>query len=311
MAHLTAAAHRHFARHHGIASVDQLIDCGLTFDRIQRIRQDGGLDLVLPGAYRTPSAPLDELARCAAVSIAHPEVAIAGPTAGRLWGFRRLPDDRRVHVLAPPRSHPTRTPWVVPYRTAAVHDHDIVERSDGIRLTSRARTAFDLARFVAPLDLRSIIEQAMRDGPHTEADMYETAVDWLSPRRPWAREFLEQLERRVRGGAAESHPELLLGEALEAAGVSGLVRQHPIRLPGYGSARFDLAIPKLKWAIEIDVHPTHRESRGIRSDAARDDAAVAIGWFVSRVVDTGFGPRLPATVSDLVAVYHTLRAQLR
>lgn len=311
MAHLTAAAHRHFATHHGIASVDQLIACGLTYDRIQRIRQDGGLDLVLPGAYRTPSAPFGELARCAAVSVAHPEVAIAGPTAGRLWGFRRLPDDPRIHILAPPRSHPTRIPWVVPYRTAAIHQRDIVERADGIRLTSRTRTAFDLARFVAPLDLRSIIEQAMRDGRHSEADVYDVAIDWLSPRRPWVRCFLDQFDRRVRGGAAESHHELLLGEALEAAGVSGLVRQHAVVLPRYGPARFDLAVPELKWAIEIDVHPTHGESRGIQSDARRDDAAGSVGWFVSRVVQAGFGTSLPATVDWLLGDYQSLRTQLR
>jgi very-short-patch-repair endonuclease len=311
MARLTAAAHRHFAEHHGIASIDQLIACGLTFDRIQRIRQDGGLDLVLPGAYRTPSAPFGELARCAAVSIAHPEVAVAGPTAGRLWGFRRIPNDPRIHIVAPPRSHPTRTPWVVPYRTAAIHEHDVVERGDGIRLTSRSRTAFDLARFVTPLDLRSIIEQAMRDGCHTDAEMYDVAVDWLSPRRPWARCFLEQLERRVRGGAAESHYELLLGEALETSGISGLVRQYAVVLPHYGAARFDLAVPELKWAIEIDVHPTHETSIGIRSDAKRDHAAQSIGWVVSRVVKAGFGAEVPASVDDLIGIYESLRKTLR
>lgn len=307
MAHLNAAAHRHFATHHGIASVDQLIACGLTFDRIQRIRQDGGLQLVLPGAYRTPSAPFDELARCAAVSIAHPEVTIAGPTAGRLWGFRRLPDDRRIHVVAPPRSHPTRISWVAPYRTAAIHDRDIIERGDGIRLTSRARTAFEHARFVGPLDLRSIIEQAMRDGRLSEAEMQEVAVDWLSPRRPWARRFLEQLERRVRGGAAESHYEVLLGERLEAAGVCGLVRQHAIVLPGYGAARFDLAVPDLRWAIEVDVHPSHGETQGLRSDHHRDESARSQGWLVSRVSEEGFGPALPATVDALCRIYRSRR----
>lgn len=304
MAHLTAAAHRHLATHHGIASVDQLIACGLTFDRIRRICQDGGLELVLAGAYRTPSAPFDDLARCAAVSIAHPELAIAGPTAGRLWGFRRIPNDPRIHVLAPPRSHPTRIPWVVPYRTAAVHDHDVVQRDDGIRVTTRARTAFDLARFVGPLELRSIIEQAISEGRHDEDEMYEVAADWLSPRRRWARRFVEQLDRRVGGGAAESHYELLLGEALETAGVIGLVRQHPCTLPGYGRARFDLAVPGLQWAVEIDVHPSHTDPNGIRSDSRRDEAARAVGWCVARVVESDFGERLPATVDRLLGAYH-------
>lgn len=311
MAHLTPEAHQHLASHHGIASVEQLIDCGLTFDRIQRIRQDGGLELVLPGAYRTPSAPFDELARAAAVTTAHPELAIAGPTAGRLWGFRRLPPDHRIHVIAPPGSHPTRISWVMPYRTSAIHDRDIVERVDGIRVTSRARTALDLARFVPPLALRSIIEQAMRDGRYSEDDMRAVAVDWLSPRRPWARCFLRQLEWRVGGGAADSHHEVILGEALEAAGVRGLVRQHEIALPGYGAARFDLAVPGLRWAIEVDVHPSHSESLGVRSDAARDAAATSLGWCVTRVVEAEFGTCLPATVDGLLQRFRSLRGGRR
>jgi very-short-patch-repair endonuclease len=222
-----------------------------------------------------------------------------------------MPPDQRVHVLAPPASHPTIAPWVVPYRTAHVHDRDIIERPDGIRITSRARTAFDLARMLSPLDLRSVIEQAIAEGGHTEDDMFDVAIDWLSPRRRWARTFLEQLDRRVRGGGAESHHELVLAEALVAAGVRGLVRQHPIELPGYGRARFDLAVPPLRWAIEVDVHPTHREPQGITSDAARDESALSVGWLVSRVPETGFGPALNSTVTALIDIHRTRRQTFR
>ncbi len=231
MVHLTRHAHELLARQHGVASTQQLLDTGLSARQLRHLQQSQDLELVLRGAYRTPSAPDTELARCAAVCAARSDVAIAGPTAGRLWGFRRLPSDHRIHVLAPPASNPAIARWVVPFRTGARHDHDVVERDDGIRITTRARTAYDLARWLGPDDLLSVIEQAAHDGRLDDGDFLDVAADWLSPRRPWAREFLQALDRRLPGGPAESHPEVRVAEALSRAGVRGLVRQHGIRTP--------------------------------------------------------------------------------
>src|SRR6056297_1511134 len=278
VAHLTPLAHAVLARQHGVASVHQLIDAGLSGRQIRHLRQSGDLDLVIRGAYRTPSSPDTELSRCAAVCLARPDVAVAGPTAGRLWGLRRLPADRRIHVLAPRAGNPASANWVVPYRTDARHECDIIERSDGIRLTSRARTALDLARWLGPDDLLSVIEQATHDGNLTDVDLLDVAVDWISPQRRWIRTFLHALDRRIPGGAAESHPEVRVADALRRAGVRGLERQHAVHLPAHGDVRFDLAVPDLAWAIEIDLHPTHRETIGTGRDARRDLAAATCGW---------------------------------
>ena len=283
MPHLPEGAHECFARQHGVASVTQLAVAGLSRRQIDRLESVRAIELVLRGVYRTPSVALTELGRCAAVCLANPSLAIAGPTAGRLWSFRRLPADARIHVLAPPASNPAIVRWVRPYRTAAVHAHDVLSRPDGIRLTSRARTAFDLARFLGPDDLLSVIEQAMRDGRLDEADLRTVAVDWLSPQRRWAWTFLRQLDRRLQGGPAESHAEVIVADRLRQAGVRGLVRQYEVRLPGYGPARFDLAQPRLRWAIEIDIFPTHDESIGRQRDRRRDAAASIDGWFTTRL----------------------------
>lgn len=306
MAHLTTDALAHFERHHGVASLDHLVELGVSRHTVKRLCELGTLEPVLQGAYRLRGSELTELTRCAAVCIAHPDSAIAGPTAGRLWGFRRLPRDQRIHTLSPPHSHPTVAPWVRPYRTAAFHDEDLVRRPDGITVTSRPRTAADLARFLDDTDLRSVIEQAMHDGPHSVEEMRRVAADWMSPRRRWIRRYLMILDRRVDGAAAESHPETELGDALAQAGVRGLVRQYAVDLPEYGRARFDLAVPELCWAIEVDVFPTHAETAGRLADRRRDVAAAQLGWTVSRVPPSGFGDALPATVAGLVARFHQL-----
>ena len=308
MTHLTEAAHVAFARQHGVASVQQLLDSGLTARHVERLEQVGAIELVLRGVYRSKSVHLDELGRCAALCLMRHDLAIAGPTAGRLWNFRRLPRDRRIHVLVPPASQPSIASWVKSYRTAAVHDTDIVERQDGIRLTSRARTAFDLARHLHPDDLLSVMEQAMHDGGIDDDALRRVAIDWLSPRRPWARRFLLQLDRRVTGGAAESHPEVMVAQALTDAGVRGLVRQYELTIPGYGPARFDLALPKVRWAIEIDIHPVHDETIGRLRDRRRDAAAIDAGWTTSRLVRQTYDRDLAGWAGRIAERYRLLQA---
>jgi very-short-patch-repair endonuclease len=310
MAHFTRAALAHFAAHHGVASSAELARCGLTDHDVRTLVSAGNLELVVRGAYRLPAVPLDELSRCAAVCGAH-GVVISGVTAGRLWGFRRLPTDRRIHVIAPPGARRLSSRWVVPYRTAAIHARDVERRLDGIVVTSRPRTALDLARVLAPIDLLSVIEQAMLDGGHSQDEMRRVAVDWMSPRRPWLRRYLEILDRRTGGGAAESHDEVVVGDLLAAAGVVGLVRQFPIELPGVGSVRFDLAVPALRWAIEVDMFPTHRQTAGRRADRRRDEAAGTIGWLVERITPDHVGAARGSTIDRLVGSYHSRRAAFR
>lgn len=306
MTQLTSGAHQLFARQHGVASVDQLRSSGLSRRSIERLEELGAIELVLRGTYRSSSVELDDLGRCAAVCLARPNTVIAGPTAGRLWGFRRLSRDRRVHVIAPPASNPAIANWVAPYRTSAIRSGDIIERTDGIRVTTRQRTAFDLARHLEADSLLSVIEQAMHDGRLDEQEMRAVAVDWISPQRRWVWSYLRQLDRRLSGGAAESHPEVIVATALATAGVRKLVRQYELRIPGYGPARFDLAIPRLEWAIEIDVHPSHDETLGRARDHRRDAAASVAGWTTHRLDRRTYESGLDQWVIATTELYRSL-----
>jgi hypothetical protein len=307
--HLTTRAHELFVNQHGVASVAQLRQSGLSTRQIELLADAGALELVLRGAYRSPSRAFDEMARCSGVCLARPHAVIAGPTAGRLWGFRQLTPDRRIHVVVPPASNPAIADWVVPYRTAAIHADDVIQRADGIRVTTRERTAFDLARHLGPDRLLSVIEQAMHDGGIDEQQMRDVAVDWMSRQRPWVWHFLRQLDRRLTGGPAESHPEIVVAAALTAAGVRGLVRQHELVIPGYGPARFDLAVPRLRWAIEVDIFPTHDQTLGRARDRRRDAAATQAGWSTRRLDRPTHDTDLDRWVADTAAIYRTMAAR--
>ena len=283
MSALDAMAITWLRQHHSTISSAALEASNVTVDQRDALVQSGLLVRIVDGAYGLGGVEPDELARCAALCTSRPDLVVAGPTAGRLWNLRRAPRDGLVHVISPPGSHPCRESWVRPYRTALVEDDEIVARPDGIRVTSPPRTVVDHTRYVDVPSLISMIEHALSIGYCTEATLCRTAERINTPGRGWVRRFLRVLASRRPGAPAESEGELRVFRALTRVGAGGLLRQHPITLPGYGPARFDMAIPPIKWALEVDLHPEHRTPDGIARDNCRDAAATSIGWVVRRI----------------------------
>lgn len=312
MTRIPKSVHQLLRRQHGVVSRGQLLNAGLTSRQVDHLASRGDLAPALKGAYRSPSVPISGLGRCAEVCLARPATVVAGPTAGQRWGLRHVDRHRPVYVITPPAANPAIAPWVIPYRTAAIDlERDVIQRSDGIRLTSPARTALDLTRFLTADQLLSVIEQVMSDHGVTERDLRSVAADWVSPGRPWIKLFFRQLGRRLPGGPAESNPEIKVANGLRRRGVRGLSRQHELTLPGYGPARFDLAVPKLRWAIEVDVFSTHTETIGVHRDEQRDEAAEADGWTVSRLTASDYENRLSERLDELAAQHHERRRSSR
>ncbi|MEP1124366.1 MAG: type IV toxin-antitoxin system AbiEi family antitoxin domain-containing protein [Ilumatobacter sp.] len=81
MTYLPAEAHARFAAQHGVASIEQLIDTGLTRRQIEYLVDRNCLVSVVRGAYSSPSVALGDNGRLAAICLARPAVVIAGPTA--------------------------------------------------------------------------------------------------------------------------------------------------------------------------------------------------------------------------------------
>jgi hypothetical protein len=212
-----------------------------------------------------------------------------------------MPNDGLIYCLAPPRSQPSIEPWLVPYRTKHIREIDIVHRSDGVRLTSPPRTAIDLMRYLPMQDVRSVVDQIVSERMCTIDTLRRTA-EWIAtPGRPWARQFLEMLDTRAGGGAAESHWESLVAPALIEVGIPDLQLQRWMDLPEWGPIRLDGCVDAIRWGIEVDVHPDHFTEEGVDRDDARDLACAGIGWLVSRVT----GRRLEA---DFAGAIRALRS---
>ncbi|MGH9270811.1 MAG: hypothetical protein ACRDZ2_06025, partial [Ilumatobacteraceae bacterium] len=296
--------------HHATISADALSAAGISLEQRKYLVAKGLLQRVVDGAYLFAGSEPGELARCAALCTSRPHLVVAGPTAARMWGLRRAPRDGLVHVIAPPRSHPCQEPWVRAYRTSALCGEHVVHRHDGIRVTNPSRTAVDLTRYVSEDSVASIIEDVLHRGLSTISSLRCVADALATPGRPWARRFLRLLDRRHPGAPAASDGERRVFEALAHRGVTGLERQVEVVLPGYGYARFDIAIPALRWAVEIDLHPEHKTPGGIARDNLRDDCADIVGWKTRRVGEVELEQHFDSTIDRLVAVIERRRTAL-
>ena len=66
--------------------------------------------------------------------------------------------------------------------------------------------------------------------------------------------------------------------------------------------RLDLAIPAIRWGIEIDVHPDHLFLEGTTKDKRRDRKCHRIGWQIERVTELDLLD-LDGLVGELVELY--------
>jgi hypothetical protein len=114
----------------------------------------------------------------------------------------------------------------------------------------------------------------------------------------------------LQGPPAESHPEIEIADGLRRRGVPVVAQERSLELPNGRRVRLDLCVPAVKWAVEIDVHPTHFELRGGSNDRQRDRWCHRIGWQVERVTEIDLLD-VEAICDELAELYRVRCAALR
>ncbi len=297
------------AKRYGVVTTEQLIADGWRRDDLRRVVSAGGLIRVHDGVYRVATSPDTFEARCVAASAADPAVVITGAAAARLWEFRHVfrPDEPIVLI-----EH-DRTPithGVLLRRTNVLDSTDWVDRPDGIRVASPVRAWFDCARDLDDERFERLTEWVLDH--HASVPVVWAMARRMSARgRPgMARVNRVLSQREPWQKPAGSGLELRVLKALEARGVTGIVRQHPIRLRNGTVIHPDGALPDIRWALEIDHVMWHGGRLDAQHDKGRDRQLRRIHWQVDRVTDQEIRERFEAVIAELVELVDLRRRTL-
>ena len=198
--HWKVAANDYLSSHLGVISANRLIGLGCPSRTLANLVSDGQLITMLPGVYRSAQWPCNREQILAAICARNLAAMIGFTTAGQLWAQRRM-SDPNIHVLVPHGCSPEME-GVVVHRCRRIDPVDLVQRPDGIRLSSPPRTIFDCADMIGFEATTSVLEQLLNEQKVTFGTISDTVHRLYHPQRP-AREPCSQQS------AADPHGERL------------------------------------------------------------------------------------------------------
>lgn len=308
MSNLPATAVVIIHRQLGHITALQLHETGVSDRQRKALQRTGVLEQVGRSVYRVPGMPRSLESRAIEVSLEHTCGFITGPTAGVLLGLRKMPPTFQIDLCVPHGSKSAVPSHVRLRQSRLIEPSHVCQLENGIRIASFARLAFDLATDLDSQSLSSVVEQMVQRRAVTSDALFEIAALMWSPRRPGSSNFTKMLLRRHGGAAAESHPELRVLEGLLARNVP--VRpQQQLMLSDGRPIRIDMAVPEVRWAVEVDVHPSHHGIEGTTNDKRRDRQLHRSGWQVERVTSIDLMDEA-ATCDELADLYRSRVAAL-
>lgn len=234
---------------------------------------------LLPDTYAPSDATPDlRLRSLAAYLWAGPEAVLCGYSAAELLGAPCAPWDAPAEVTVPAaRAGPRSRPGIVIVRRDVLHPGEITA-VDGVRVTGRLRTSFDLARLL-PLDDGVVAVDALARGEFSPDLLLHFTVRYRA--RRGVRAALETLNWT--DPRAGSPPETRLRLILVRAGLPRPVAQHPVLDDDRREALWlDLAYPRHRLGVEYDGGQHFATPEAARADARRHTRLVAAGWRVLR-----------------------------
>ncbi len=288
----------------GLVTRHQLRKHGLSDPQISRLVMARLLHPVFRAVYATSPPPWPLATRALGACLAAPDAVLSDMSAAAHWRLRRTPRDVLELTVKAPRY--VRLPGVRVHRTNQLASTDVVFYPNGLRVTSPARTVFDITAELDGDALASVTQDALNRRLCTPWSLHELGERLVGQGRPGAALFREVVSSYAAElPAVGSEPERLLADALEGAGVPPLARQFPVRLEGIGEIRLDLAVPPARFDIEVDDPHWHADPVSLQRDRARDLLLADEGWVVRRVTTDDVYQRLGSITARLTAAYFT------
>jgi len=282
---------------HGLLTALDLTRSGVVGRARTEAFETGQLVTVHRGVYRLASHAESFEQRCTAACLAAPDAALSGPTAGRLWGLRKVRTDD-VHLIA---RRAIQLEGVSTHRTVLLGAGDVVER-DGLQLLRPSRLLCDLAAYLDHAALESVLEQMIDRRLLSIQSARAAARRFVAPGRPGSVMLSRVLDSRPAFlRPADSDLELRLWRQLRRSGLE-LERQVPIVLDSGITVHLDLADSASRFGVEVDHVTWHGGRLDSQRDKGRDRELARLGWTIARVTDEDISVRLTETCDQLIDI---------
>jgi len=260
----------------------------------------------MPGVFRSAQWPVTFEQTLAAACARNDSALIGLTTADRMWGFRGV-KNRDLHVLLVHGSSPE-IPGVVVHRCRRIDPVDIVERPDGIRLTSPPRSLFDSADMLGFAAARSVLEQILHEGMCTLDTVVDTVSRLYHPNRPGSRTMRAVLDSKPNWQVAlQSGLELKVLFEIERQSLPTPIAQCPVELPDGSIIHLDFGWPAWKVGLEVDDPTWHDGALESTRDARRGRKAAIVGWAVPRITRLDTERSIVEAVGDVAAIIGRLQ----
>ncbi|MEY2523722.1 MAG: hypothetical protein QOJ66_2287 [Ilumatobacteraceae bacterium] len=298
------AVNDYLSSHLGVISGNRLIGLGCPSRTLANLISDGQLVTMLPGVFRSAQWPCNREQILAAVCARNLAAMIGFTTAGQLWAQRRM-SDPNIHLLVPHGCSPEME-GVVVHRCRRIDPVDLVQRPDGIRLSSPPRTIFDSADMIGFEATASVLEQLLNEQKVTFGTMSDTVHRLYHPRRPGSKTMLAVIRSRPAWRAAlQSDLEVKVLEEMSRQNLPVPVTQFPMRLPDRDIV-IDFAWPTFKLAVEVDHPAWHDGELDSHADKGRDRKLTMIGWTPTRITAIDVNGGLREAVADIGRILNRL-----
>ena len=295
-----------FSTHLGIISVAKLVEFGCGERNIAQMVERQELFRMMPGVFRSAQWPCNRQQILAAVCARNLAAMIGFTTAGQLWAQRRM-SDPNIHVLVPHGCSPEME-GVVVHRCRRIDPVDMVQRPDGIRLSSPPRTIFDSADMIGFEATTSVLEQLLNERKVTFGTISDTVHRLYHPQRPGSKTMLAVIRSRPAWRAAlQSDLEVKVLEEMLRQNLPVPATQFPMRLPDRDIV-IDFAWPAFRLAVEVDHPAWHDGARDSHADKGRDRKLTAIGWTPTRITNVDINGGRREAVADIGTILARLGA---
>jgi very-short-patch-repair endonuclease len=289
--------------HHGVVSQPDLERLAVPRRHIRRLVRARILERVGPAAWRLTATPRTLEHRVAVACAVHPRAVAAFTTAGHLWGLHKM-GNPTIHIIIPGDAHPEPR-YGTRHHCYHVDDEDVIERGDGIRVTTPTRTVFDLAAVLSDPQLESVIEQLLDRRLTTIAALAATGVRLRQRGRTGSARFGRVLESRpATREPVGSNLELRFERAIINRGLPRPLRQQPFAVPNGQRIRVDFYWPAQRIVVEVDHHTWHDGRTAANTDKRRDRLLAALGLRSLRVTDDDINHRLDIVIDEIAHVLH-------